>query len=268
MNRKVFNFQGKDFEVVSLLDANKRRWYAANVFAEICGYAAPNKTIASQVRKENSKNFEDLRNDETKGLQPKTKFINSNGVLDLLRFAKIPNVEQIFSFIRDDILQNYGDTLPEPLPLISKGICFDGKINVDLIAVKKRNENWFLAKPFTKALEFANHQSAIEKNVDKTCKTTFEEIVEDNIAICIKSTIHTPTTIQEVGIGSPQTGSLLIHNTPTSTTVDLHQSSWYPGTDPTLKNAQSKRVQTMGERRSPAANHRRGQLRSGQRRHV
>jgi prophage antirepressor-like protein len=186
MDRKVFNFQGKDFEVVSLLDANKRRWYAANVFAEICGYAKPNRIIANQVRESNAKNFEEFDQPGVKGIHPKTKFINSSGVLDLLRFSQVPNLRTIFEFYKE-ILNIYQERLPQPLEIKTLAARFDNEINVQFVFIEVNKERWYLAKTFTTILEFSNHQSAIENNVDKNCKKTLEEIVQDNIAIELQS---------------------------------------------------------------------------------
>lgn len=111
MEKQVFEFEGKPLTVSSFVDpTDGRRWYAGKVFAEALGYSNTKGSIKNNVRIENVKSIVDfapiITFDQLE-YHPETKFVNAEGLLDLIRFSKKPNKYSMDNFLRTELFPTY-----------------------------------------------------------------------------------------------------------------------------------------------------------------
>nr|AHC69659.1 BRO-Q [Lymantria dispar multiple nucleopolyhedrovirus] len=110
------NFVSGPLEVFTVQDDEQENWMAANPFAEVLKYSRPNKAIRIHVSNENQKSFEELNIDESqvlpRNIQAKTKFINMNGVIELLLASQMQQAKE-FRYWMTNV--KFAETSADPL---------------------------------------------------------------------------------------------------------------------------------------------------------
>ena len=105
-----FNLEGSDvnIEVVSFT-VNGILWLLANPFAQALGYSNKSDAIRKHVNAKNQVEYKELNprneNDSTSiSIQPRSKFINENGLYELILNSKMPGAKLFQSWICNDVL--------------------------------------------------------------------------------------------------------------------------------------------------------------------
>lgn len=108
MSLSKVNFAGRSLEVFTVVDKKGEKWHQANPFAEALGYSNANKAIWNHVSKENHREYEPLRSggidDSSPALHPRTKFINTAGMFELINASEMPAAKKFRSWENNDLL--------------------------------------------------------------------------------------------------------------------------------------------------------------------
>nr|WIE95324.1 hypothetical protein [Microctonus hyperodae filamentous virus] len=90
-------FAGEELEVVTIIDDHGEKWFLANPFAHILGYSNVNRAIRMHVSKENRQTFDAFKcksiEKRSKQVQAQSKFINREGIFELINASKMPKAE-------------------------------------------------------------------------------------------------------------------------------------------------------------------------------
>ncbi|WBB27180.1 BRO-C [Mythimna sequax nucleopolyhedrovirus] len=108
MSLTKVNFAGRSLEVFTEVDSKGEKWHQANPFADTLGYTNVNKAIRIHVSTENQKEFEEFQSARdgpiTSSLHPRTKFINTAGVFELINASEMPAAKKFRSWENNDLL--------------------------------------------------------------------------------------------------------------------------------------------------------------------
>nr|QIT08075.1 baculovirus repeated orf [Lymantria dispar multiple nucleopolyhedrovirus]WAK98386.1 ORF32 bro-a [Lymantria dispar multiple nucleopolyhedrovirus]WAK98535.1 ORF32 bro-a [Lymantria dispar multiple nucleopolyhedrovirus] len=107
------NFVNGPLEVFTVQDDKQEKWMVANPFAEVLKYSRPHKAIQQHVSAENQKTLQELRSAYcTSSLHPQTKFINMNGVIELLLASQMQQAKE-FRYWMTNV--KFAETSADPL---------------------------------------------------------------------------------------------------------------------------------------------------------
>ncbi|AAC70336.1 Ld-bro-m [Lymantria dispar multiple nucleopolyhedrovirus] len=110
------NFVSGPLEVFTVQDDEQENWMAANPFAETLKYNNCNKAIRIHVSANNQKTLEELNIDKSqvlpRNVQAKTKFINMNGVIELLLASQMQQAKE-FRYWMTNV--KFAETSADPL---------------------------------------------------------------------------------------------------------------------------------------------------------
>nr|AMO27824.1 BRO-Q [Lymantria dispar multiple nucleopolyhedrovirus]QDE15011.1 bro-q [Lymantria dispar multiple nucleopolyhedrovirus] len=106
-------FVNGPLEVFTVKDENEENWMEANPFAETLKYLNVNRAIRVHVSKHNQKTLQELRSAYcTSSLHPQTKFINMNGVLELVLASQMQQAKK-FRYWMTNV--KFAETSADPL---------------------------------------------------------------------------------------------------------------------------------------------------------
>nr|AOW42821.1 baculovirus repeated orf [Lymantria dispar multiple nucleopolyhedrovirus] len=115
-------FVNGPLEVFTVQDENQEKWMVANPFAEALGYTRLNYAVTQHVSVVNQKTYEEFKSqgrlniDKSqvlpRNVQAKTKFINMNGVLELLLASQMQQAKE-FRYWMTNV--KFAETSADPL---------------------------------------------------------------------------------------------------------------------------------------------------------
>ena len=102
--KQLFRFLGKEF--LTFFTKNGIMWVQANDIAKFIGYKAPKKAIELHIQKKNKKELIELlkileksKINTSKYIQKRSKFINNDGLIELIAKSTLPKAIKLAKFL-------------------------------------------------------------------------------------------------------------------------------------------------------------------------
>nr|WIE95342.1 hypothetical protein [Microctonus hyperodae filamentous virus] len=107
-------FAGEELEVVTVVDDQGEKWFLANPFAHILGYARANKAICEHVSLKNQQELGEIQVHRDGALENhpihlQSKFINQAGIFELINSSKMPKAQEFRQWVNADLLPKLCD---------------------------------------------------------------------------------------------------------------------------------------------------------------
>lgn len=109
--KKIFSFAGHDINILSFVDKHGETWMLANPFAEILGYKKPHSAVSSRVSGNNQNEYWFIKKgkdfdqgDPAMKIHPNSKFINKQGLYELIMKSRLPNAVEFQMWVMEEVL--------------------------------------------------------------------------------------------------------------------------------------------------------------------
>nr|WIE95321.1 hypothetical protein [Microctonus hyperodae filamentous virus] len=103
-------FAGEELEIVTIVDNQGEKWFLANPFVRILGYANINKVVKNHVSVKNQQEYSVIQGARgghltiSISIHPQSKFINQAGIFELIHASKMPKAKEFQNWINADLL--------------------------------------------------------------------------------------------------------------------------------------------------------------------
>lgn len=100
----ALEFNNKNVEFVCVTDSNNKKWLIAHPFAYALSYLNATKAILMHVNRSNQASFYQINtaavsNKSHINVEPKTRFITVNGLIELITNSNLPNISELLDWV-------------------------------------------------------------------------------------------------------------------------------------------------------------------------